>query len=219
MDELEFARQFVSDAPPTVNDVLARALQADRDELAETRKEREEAAEREARRENMALVNRQFGDPLGHVTRAQHAVAEARAKVRDLEDQLEQARGVLHRAAESYVDWSGQAEQVTATVSRSDTHDLLAPAREALTDAQVRRMAAVRSRAPQRERRPFGGEVSRSHLECVYCLRENVDAETSALLHHDPTWDVPVTSAAQAEQAEQAAAERREHGSYREVVR
>jgi hypothetical protein len=36
----------------------------------------------------------------------------------------------------------------------------------------------------------------------VYCARENVDPETSYLLHHDPELNVPVTTAEQAEHAE-----------------
>jgi hypothetical protein len=138
------------------------------------------------------------------------AAAEARDRVRALEDQLAEARKVLHRCAEEYVDWQQQAEIVTATASRSAGDDLLAPAKKVLAEQRVERMLAERSaRAPRRERRPFGGVVSRSHLECVYCLRENVDPETSALLHLGPSLAVPITSQAQAEQSEQATAERR----------
>jgi hypothetical protein len=169
----------------------------------------------------MAMANRQAGDPIGEVNRCHMAVAACRDEVADLEARLEGARGRLHRAAEQLVDWQAQADQVLAvSAQRSQTPDMLQDAKRVLAEQRVERMLAERSAgAPRRERRPFGGEVSRSHLECVHCLRENVDAETSALLHHDPTWNVPVSSAAQAEQAEQATAERRTYNAGRVITR
>jgi hypothetical protein len=163
------------------------------------------------------MLNRQLGDPFGNVTRCQAAVASCRDEVADLENQLETARGRLHRAAESLVDWQERAGEVqAASVRRSDTADLLLPAKQALTDAQVRRMAAVRSQAPGRRPKGHGGVAVRSHLECVYCQQENVDPETSALLHLDPQHDVPITTAAQLAQK----AERRGLvGSAREIAR
>ena len=130
MDELEFAAQFAPQGPPTINDILARRMAPDLEEIEATRREREAAAAREERAERIATANRQMGDPLGNVTRAQMAVAAAREQVTELEGQLEQARGVLHRAAEEYVGWSEQAEMVTATVSRSGPHDLLGGAKD-----------------------------------------------------------------------------------------
>jgi LuxR family maltose regulon positive regulatory protein len=117
MDELEFAQQFAPSGPLTVNDIFRRQLATDWEAHEEARREREQAEAREAQRENMAMANRQMGDPLGNVTRCQMAVGEARDRVRALEDQLTEARRVLHRCADEYVTWSEQAEVVTATAT------------------------------------------------------------------------------------------------------
>jgi hypothetical protein len=186
VDEIEFAQQFTPSGPPTVNDVLSRRLAPDWEEIEAARRERASADAAEAARENMALANRQFGDPLGNATRAQMAVAEARDKVRHLEEQLETARGVLHRAAGEYVDWQEQAEIVTATASRSAPHDLLAGAREALTDHQVRQMAAQRSQAPGRHPKGHGGLARRSEVTCHECIAAGASPEESWLIHQDP---------------------------------
>ena len=83
------------------------------------------------------------------------------------------------------------------------------------------KMNAAASGTPQRaSRRPFVGEVSRSELECWFCVSNNVNAEDSALLHHDPEFAVPVTTLEQAAAAEQAEhAERHRHGNHGLAVR
>jgi hypothetical protein len=219
MDELEFAQQFAPSGPPTVNDVFRRALMSDRADLEQAAAEKAAADAREAARENMALANRQMGDPLGNVTRAQMAVAEARDKVRALEDQLEAARGVLHRAGEQYVDWQESAELVTATASRSAPHNMLDGARKVLTDAQVREMAAVRSQAPGR--RPFGhgGHAVRSEFTCAGCKAEGIDADTSFLLHSDPDRDPGLDAEMDFYPEPGGPVQRRGYAEGREIVR
>ena len=226
MNELEFQRQFRADGPPTLSDVFARAMLPSRAEQEEARAAKAEADALAERNEQLALANAMAGNPLAELSRAQTAAAAARDVVRDLEERLGEAREVLSRAEGNMAAWGSQVEELQANVARRSSAevDLLAPARKAhLEFAAATRaaFAAVQAGTPRQAPRPFRGSVAvRSHLECVYCLRENVDAEASALLHLDPQHNVPITTAAQAEQAEQAAAaERREHGSYREAVR
>jgi hypothetical protein len=228
MDEIDFLEQFRPAAPTTVAEVLARVASVpDRADLAAAAAERAEADARAERYEARMLANRMTGNPLGEVSRMQAVVSEAREQVQELEGQLEKARDRLSRASETLAHWGEQADEVyRASVQRSDTADLLGPAKETLAGhrayLQASRAAweAAQAGTPRRESRPFAsrGRVAvRSHLECVYCLREGVDAETSALLHHDPTWDVPITTAEQAEQAEHA--ERRGRRGYAEISR
>jgi hypothetical protein len=228
MDEIDFIEQFKPAAPRSVAEVLARVASVpDRADLAAAAAERAEADARAEQFETRTLLNRRLGNPLGEVSRMQAVVSEAREQVQELEGQLEKARGRLSQASETLTHWSAQADEVyRASVQRSNTADLLAPAKQALAGhreyvaASRAAWSAVQAGTPRRESRPFAsrGRVAvRSHLECIYCLRENVDAETSALLHHDPTWDVPITTAAQAEQAEHA--ERRGHRSGAEISR
>jgi hypothetical protein len=192
VDEIGFAASFKPSGPVTVQDVLRRQLaMPDRAELEADRRERAEAAAREERAEAMRLANYQFGDPLGQLTRSQMAAAEARDRVRALEDELAEARKVLHRCAEEYVGWQEQAEQVTATAARSAPHDLLGPAKAAhqeFVSATRAKVAAMGTGAPQRtSRRPFGGEASRSEpVTCKMCLKYGATPEQSFLIHNDP---------------------------------
>jgi len=67
------------------------------------------------------------------------------------------------------------------------------------------RAAAAPARGP--ERRPFtsrGQDAVRSELECVYCVQNDVSHESSVLLHLDPESKVPITTAQQLEQLQQA---------------
>lgn len=223
MDELELVESFRPAPATSVAEVLARALQApDRDEIEQAAADRLAADARAEQRETQMMLNRQLGDPLGNVSRCQAAVAECRDEVADLENRLETARGRLSRATDSLTHWAGAADELhRASVRRSDTADLLGPAKAALAGHQqyvaASRAAreAVQAGTPRRAPRPFRGDVAvRSHLECIYCQRENVDPETSALLHLDPQHDVPITTAAQAEQAE-----RRGHRNHAEISR
>jgi hypothetical protein len=222
MDEAGFIEQFKPAPATTVAEVLGRALVApDRDEIVQAAAERAAADARAEQRETQMMLNARAGNPLGQVSRYQAVVAECRDRVTDLENQLETERSRLRRATETLAHWSEAAEEVTATARRSAPADLLTPAKQAHAEfaaATRAAFAAVQSGTSRPAPRPFrGGVAVRSHLECVYCLRENVDAETSALLHLDPQHNVPITTAAQAEQAEHA--ERRGHGSYAEVSR
>ena len=146
------------------------------------------------------------------------AAAEARDRVRALEDQLAEARQVLHRTAEEYVTWTEQAEVATATASRSVPHDLLGEAKRVAAEVKVERMlTAVGSRGPGS--RPFAsrGSVTRSE-SCQWCIDQNVSDEQSYLLHSDPELNAPVTTPQQAAEWQASYAARR-HGTYTEVSR
>jgi hypothetical protein len=224
MDEFGLIEQFKPGPATSVAEVLARAAaMPDRDELVQAAADRAAADARAERREAEAMLNRMAGDPLGNISRCQAAVSEARDRVTDLENQLEEARGRLSRAAESLAHWSGAAEEVhRASIQRSDPGDLLAPAKQALAEERVERMlAAVRARPAGRPK----GEVSRSRgavaarsESCQWCIDQNVSDHDSCLLHSDPEYNVPVTTPEQAQQQAEHA-ERRGYRVYGGVSR
>jgi hypothetical protein len=200
VNEAEFQAQFRPGS--TLAAVLAKARVPDRAEQEEKLAAKAAEAARAARNEELALANQAAGNPLAELSRAQTAVGMARDAVRDLEAQLREAREVLSRAEGNVAVWSGQVEELQADVARRSSveGDLLSPAKQAHQEfVQATRAAfeAVQAGKPRQVSRPFrGGEVVRSHLECIYCQREHVDPETSALLHLDPQHNVPITTAA-----------------------
>jgi hypothetical protein len=109
----------------------------------------------------------------------------------------------LNRAAENLVHWSDAAEETrTAVARRSDTGDLLGPAKAAHAEyvaASRAAIVAVTAGTP----RPFvsRGSVTRSEC-CQWCIDQNVSDEDSYLLHSDPELAVPVISPEQAAKAE-----------------
>jgi hypothetical protein len=194
------------------------ALTARDDALAavqEKRAEAERAEVREARLEALEFANRLGGDPVGELQRARAQVTDYDDEVRDLTVRLEKAQAKLTRAQGNMEFWSKRMGEVTGAVSRSvSPDDLLGPAKAALKEhreyvaASRAAWSAVQSGAP-RARRPKGevsrgGEVRRSELECVYCVENNVNHEDSTLLHLDPQYGIPITSATQAAQAREA---------------
>jgi hypothetical protein len=216
MDELEFAAQFRPAGPVTVQDVLTRQLALpDRRELEQDAADREAAAARAERDETRAMLNATRGDPLGQLSRAQAVVASCRDEVSDLEAQLEVARGRLHRAAESLVDWQDQADEIlSVSAQRSRTPDMLAEAKQVAAGLRVDAMLAARSQAPRRAPRPFAGRGSVTRSEyCGYCIADGVSDEDSYLLHSDPELNCPVTPPEQMAKAERA------HRGGREVSR
>jgi len=135
------------------------------------------------------MANRQMGDPLGNLTRSQMAAAEARERVQALEDQLAEARKVLHRCAEQYVGWQEQAEVVQAAASRSATHDLPSEAKRVAAEHRVDQMLAQRSaQGPARRPKGHGGLARRSDqpVRCQHCRDVGASPEESWLLHNDP---------------------------------
>jgi hypothetical protein len=215
VDELELVEQFKPGPATSVAEVLARAAaMPDRDDLVQAAADRAVADARAEQRETQAMLNRMAGDPLGNVSRCQAAVAEARDRVNDLESQLETERGRLHRAAEQLVHWSEAADEVhRSSIQRSDSADLLAPAKQALAEQRVERMLAeVRARPagrPKEVSRARGAVAVRSE-SCQWCIDQNVSDHDSYLLHSDPELNVPVTTPEQAA----AKAERRGRDDY-----
>jgi hypothetical protein len=108
----------------------------------------------------------------------------------------------------------GEASELIAPAAQRDADPYEAASRHAhdvfveVTRARMAELEAGRP-APRPERRPFAGRGSvavRSEY-CVHCTANNVSDEQSYLLHSDPEFNVPVTTAEQLEreQAEQAA--------------
>jgi uncharacterized protein YhaN len=151
VDEVEFARQFRPDGPSTVSQVLARALATpDRAELEQAAAEKARDEALAERREATQMLNQLYGDPIGHVSRAQQAVAALRDEEADLTAKLEAVRGRLRQAAESLVDWGQQADEVlSASAQRSHTPDLLAEAKETLARFKVEQRLAGAGAAPK----------------------------------------------------------------------
>jgi hypothetical protein len=145
VDEIEFQSQFRPAPATTIGEVLARRLATpDRDELAENAAAKAAADAAARQREELMLANRAAGDPLGQVSRYQAAVGELRGEVLDLEGKLEAARAKLSRAEGNLIHWGEAADEVrTAVAQRSDTGDLLAPARRAHQEFVTATRAAV----------------------------------------------------------------------------
>jgi hypothetical protein len=227
MDEFGLIEQFKPGPATSVAEVLARAAAApDREEIEQAAAERAAAEARAEEREQMMMLNRMSGDPLGNVSRCQAAVSELRGQVLELEDQLQAARGRLDRASENLAHWSGQADEIHTAVARrsSQPDDLLAPAKQALAEARVERMlAAVQARPagrPKEVSRSRGVAVRSEH--CHWCTEQGATDEQAFLIHNDPEHPLPVTSPeqwAQMQQAEQADRAERRHGSYAEIRR
>jgi len=226
MDPIEFQAQFVDDGPPTLATIFARALAADRGDLDEARRAAEDQAAREERRENLALLNRQAGDPLGQVNRCQLAVSAARDEVNDLRSRLADAEERLARAAGALVDFETEADQVlAASARRSQTPDMLAEAKRVAAELRVEQLLAARSQAPGRRPKGHGGNAVRADqpVTCQECIAAGASPAESFLIHQDPDGPVgedlidlgEMTVAAFGSQHQ---AERRTHG-YAEVSR
>lgn len=229
MDELEWAAQFRPPAAGSLTEVLAKAtVMPDLADLAETAATKAAEEARATQREELLQANRAAGDPIGHVTRCQAQLAEQRDRIRDLEAQLGEARRREAHAAENLAHWSAAADEIrTAVAQRSDTGDLLGPAKAAhLEFVQTTRaaFAAVQAGRPARRRAPFvsRGDITRTELECWYCQQDGVGHEESVLAHLDPVLNLPITTKEQAlaiEAAEQVKAERRGHLTGMEISR
>lgn len=94
------------------------------------------------------MLNRQMGDPIGHLSVARSAAAAARDRVMDLQTQLESAREVLARAEGNMADWSRSVDEVLMS-PRAVTPDLLAGAKRAAAEVKVDAMLARAVRYPK----------------------------------------------------------------------
>jgi hypothetical protein len=229
ISEADFAASFRPPPAGSAPEVLARRLATpDLDELAEAVAAKAAADARAEQREQLLAANRSSGDPIGMVSRCQAQLAEERDRVRECEARLEEARGRLSRAAGNLEHWTAAAEEVrTAVAQRSDTNDLIGPAKAMLAGHQEfvsatrAAVAALGSGAP-RQRRPFGGVARRSEVTCHECIKAGASPEESFLLHADPdaateSEMVGLSEMTVAAWGRQDQAER--HGRYAEVSR
>jgi hypothetical protein len=225
VDEFELIDQFKPGPATSVAEVLARAAATpDRDELAEAAAERAAADARAEQREQMAMLNRMHGDPLGNVSRCQAAVSELRGEVDDLEEKLQAARSRLNRAAENLVHWSEAADQIhNATARRSNPDDLLAPAKAVLAGHQQfvaasRAAVAAMQAGTPRQRRPFGHAVrSDQPVTCEMCKKYGATAEQSFLIHQDPSPE-PVPAVPSEDEREWLSSREDRAGRYQPVL-
>jgi hypothetical protein len=229
MDEISFAASFRPPAASSAADVLARRLATpDLSELTEDAAARAAAEARAAQRETMLSLNSQMGDPIGHVSRYQAACSELRGEVDDLEAQLTAARGRLNRAAQNLVHWTEAADEIRSIAAqRSDTGDLLAPAKQLLAGHQQylaasrAAVAAVQAGTP-RQPRPFAGhgDARRSEpVTCPHCIKCGFTPEQSFEIHHTDADGRPIAAAEQADQADQAQREGHARLTGREITR
>lgn len=200
ISEAGFAASFRPPPAGSANEVLQRRLATpDIDELAEAAAERAAANARAEEREQLLAANQSAGDPISMVSRAHAQLAEERDRVRECEAALETARGRLSRAAGNLEHWTAAAEEVrTAVPRRSDTSDLLGPAKAMLAGHQQyvaasrAAVAAMTAGTPRPARRPFGGVARRSEppVECGECIAAGASWEESVMIHQDP--DAPI---------------------------
>jgi hypothetical protein len=148
------AEQVPDDLTPLQRNL---ALAEMRDRAADAADERDEAqkeAARQDRREALLFLNHQVGNPLGELSRAQAALAEADDLRRDALDQLRKADRKVANAKSGIAFWSGRLEPVSAPAQRSipglgDVGERDRELRlEAARMAVERRLAAAPSPAP-----------------------------------------------------------------------
>src|SRR6185437_5988293 len=100
-ETLGFLEQFAGEEPGPLARAIAAARVPDPEAIAE---EKETKARQQAaldRAEALALQNRQLGDPMGGISRAQAIASAARDEIADLEGQLEKARKRLAQAQDN----------------------------------------------------------------------------------------------------------------------
>ena len=119
------------------------------------RRRRAEKAAADARaveREQLAMLNRMRGDPIGELSRSQMAVAASCAEVEDLQEQLSKAQGRLARDQAHLTRCAAEADQVRGAVAqRSEAPDaVLAPAKRVHAEfvAATRAAMAAAAAAP-----------------------------------------------------------------------
>jgi hypothetical protein len=130
------------------------------------------------------------------------------AREQQLERRAESLRGQLAGASALIAREPARAPDEFAAVNRTAHALFTATTRQRMAEAQARRTA------PRPERRPFAsrGSVAIRSENCFYCTQEGLDDDTAFLIHSDPQYPLPTTSAEQAalaaqyeqEQAEQA---------------
>lgn len=156
-------------------------LQAENEKIAKGERVTERVRGMLERRDVGALeASRMMDGDFGDAQRA----AQLERRAGRLRQQLAEAQAMVSPAQERELDPVAEAgrhaHQVFAEVTRA-------------------KMAAARDGRP--EPRPFGsasrGGVAVRSEQCVHCMDQGVDPETSFLLHSDPERNVPVTTTAQ----------------------
>lgn len=131
--------------------VLARAqAQEAVDDAAEERRTAERSAEFQRRGEVLALANRQLGDPLGEIRRAQQDVMSLADQEAELLTKLAKVRGRLESARSAVGFWSDRLLIVEEQSARSRVPDPLEQAAmraaDALREAHEGRMVLEQAR-------------------------------------------------------------------------
>jgi hypothetical protein len=207
------------------------AEQQDRAELAD---EAERTAAVQERHELMELAALQAG----MAGRSAEDVFRDAGRLGDEDAEYSEAQRTIARIdkrretrRQQMADQAQRMTEITGLASRSATvtggPDLLAEAKQAHREfaaaTRAKLSAAVTGTPRQPRPKEHGGRAVRSELECWYCVENNVDHDTSTLLHLDPRLRVPITTLEQAIAAEQAEhaehAERRQYASYAEISR
>lgn len=229
IDETTWRQQtFGTGKQTAVPGILAMANAPTWGELEEERAAKAAAEATAARREKIAALDAANDHPIAKRSALMAEAGESRIRIADLAEQLARAQQDHERIEANLAYYDRVVGEIQAAAAPPPSDDPLAVAgRRAhaeFVEATRAAFAAVQAGTPRRERRPFAGGVAvRSHLECVHCQRENVDPETSALLHLDPERPVPITTAADEAQLAAAGhrdqAERRAYGDYGLAVR
>ena len=182
---LDFLEAAPREAISPVEVARWQAEQADRRAAAD---EAEEAARAEDEAEARRFRYRTVGIEPGHVLAvALRGVAE--------DEEYEAARAVMARIERRRESRRRVAEYQGAQLAAASR-----ASREPEGIEAANRLAArLAAPAARGRRRPFAVRGQADH-QCVYCDRENLDPDTSFLLHNDPQLNVPITTAEQATQ-------------------
>ncbi len=115
-EALEFLRAAGGDPDPAGSRLDRAAAMEAIEDAAEARQAERRRAEAEERQEVRALMNRQWGDPLGQMRMAQADMVNLSDRVSDLRDQLAKAEDRLDRARSNLTFWAERgllAEEAT----------------------------------------------------------------------------------------------------------
>jgi hypothetical protein len=181
-DELQLLEQLGGQNPFGESRIALAAAHEAVEDAAEARRAEQRQAEAIQRQETLALLDRQMGGPIAEVRRHQMQAADLADKVRDLEDQLENARGKLDACRASLEWWSERLTLVDEGTRRSTPPTALertkAAAAEAYRQAAEDEMTRKQVLRAARERQKQGRRklASRSDSPASYLTAESQPA-------------------------------------------
>ena len=195
----DFSAQFAADDLSAVEQAQRAADREDWFEAArEARKQADRGAQHEDRFEALTLVNRQYGDPLAGMSRAQQAFVQADDEYRDAEAVFRKAEAKVRRAQENVQFFAQRAAEVQETAQRAagPSGDPLEQAQRAAhavfvqaTRHQLREAALGRATRPKEASRA-GGAGHAEDAPCQGCLEQGATEDEARRAHRAPGREV-----------------------------